>query len=232
MKIFLLGFLVVALTAAPSDKDKNKGREDETKKSQLDTLLARLRHQEDQLQRLQKEVAHQTIRTKEQELKNEDLQLQLQEQRQEMEDQRQEMEEQRQEMKERLQQQERKNNDQEQQISQLTTVKRERRFDNDTEEHLKELIRAEIHPLIDGLSQCEIGSFYASTILGWTTETVSFGGNFTRTPKVVTSLGRLNPISRIGDVNFNIEVWSPTTTKFDLHYYSKNGFTVSWIACA
>jgi len=216
MKIFLLGFLVVALTAAPSDKDKNKGREDETKKSQQDMLLAKLQRQEDQLQRLQKEVAHQRIRTKEQELKNEDLQLQLQEQRQE---------------------QERKNNEQQQQIRELAKVKRTRRFDNDTEEHLKELIRAEINPLIAGLSKCEIGSFWAykSTVKGWIIEPVSFKRNFTRTPKVVVSLGGFyGEPGKLCDRILEIQAIDPTTTKFDLHYYGNacRNWYVSWIACA
>jgi len=217
MKIFLLGFLVVALTAAPSDKDKNNGREEETNKSQLDVLLAKLQRQEDHLQRLQDQVdEHQRIQTKEQELKDEDLQLQLQEQRQEMKDQRQEM-------KDQLQQQE-------QQIRELTMVKRTRRSENETE-HLMELIRAEINH-VAGLSQCEVGSFYAGKRGEYTTETISFGRNFTRTPKVVTSLGGFYYWS--GNREFQLWVQSPTTTKFDLQYHgtAHNGFYVSWIACA
>merc|ERR1719347_505637 len=91
-----------------------------------------------QIRQLQEEGAHQRIQTKEQELKNEELQLQLQ-----------------QEIKERRQD-----------IKELTKIKRNRRSDNETDEHLKELIRAEINPLIAGLSSCEVGDKFFSANLG------------------------------------------------------------------
>merc|ERR1712198_534750 len=71
MKIFPLGFFVMALFNVIEAKQSDIGQEKETNKSQLDMLFAQIRQ-------LQEEGAHQRIQTKEQELKNEELQLQLQ----------------------------------------------------------------------------------------------------------------------------------------------------------
>jgi len=208
MKIFLLGFLVVALTvvveAAQSDNGKNKGRENETKKSQLDMIL----EQQDQIQRLR-------IQTKEQELKNEELQLQLQDQQLQHQ----------QEIKELRQE--------------LTRINRARRSNNETDEHLKELIRAEINPLIAGLSLCEVGKQYENFFgarLDKTT-TIYFTRNFTRTPQVLASISDFFR-EKDGTVHEKwggfVEAKLPTTTKFDLRLfaYRTSSIGASWIACA
>jgi len=210
MKIFLLGFFVMALSsvneAGQSDNGKDKGQEKETNKSQLD-MLARLKQQEDHIQQLQEESAHQRLRTKEQELKNEELQVQLQ--------------------------------DQQLQLKELKKINRQKRSDNETDEHLKELIRAEINPLIAGLSSCEVGTFWYTPGVDevMRTNTIYFKRNFTRTPKVVTSCyGHYrDPDGYIkSDWGFNVAAVSPTTTKFDLRYHARGfyNFYASWIACA
>merc|ERR1719204_1840530 len=168
---------------------KKDGRENKNR-SQLDMLLTQMKQQQDRIQRLE-EVDEQ------QRLKNEELQLQLREQREENEDQRQEIKEQRQEIKELRQQQRDKSDKQE--IKELTKIKRTQRSDNGTVEEMKRLIHDEVDPLIDGLrsqlsglSHCEVG-FYNESDVGATEKTVTifFERNFTRTPKVVTSVGSL-----------------------------------------
>jgi len=231
MKIYLLGLLLVAvnvIVAAPSDKDKDKGREiqDGTKKSQLDMLSA-------QMQRLQDQVEdQQRLRKREQDLYDEELQLQLQEQQEQIKELRQQ---QWQEIQELRQQQQQKNDKQQEQIKELTRVNRVRRYDNDTVEHLKELIRAEIA----GLSQCEVGDIGGATIAKDSdkTYTIPFGRNFTRTPKVILAMsyhwdGGYNPPDNWG---FKTKAQSITTTKFDMYFHNfgfkTHYFNVGWIAC-
>merc|ERR1712168_1736817 len=52
---------------------------------------------------------------------------------------------------------------QQRQIKEVTKIHRARRSDNDTVQHLKELVLAEIKPMIDGLSECAIGKEYFDT---------------------------------------------------------------------
>jgi len=247
MKIFLVGLLVVALTdinmAAPSDNGKNDGRENKTNKSQLDMLLAQLQRQQDQILRLQDQVdkqqhksdeqqQQQRLQTKQQELKNEELQLQLEEQQEENKDQRREINELR-------QQQQHKNDKQQQDFKASAKVNRARRFDNDTVEHLKELIRDEINPLIAGLSQCQTGKYHKDIEYDgrWTVK-ISFRRPFTREPTVIASVGRffgskksLNPDTIWGVM---VDAQSPSTTDFNLFIMSSSIYylSVEWIACA
>jgi len=226
MKIFLLGLVLVAVTevisATQSDDGKKDGRENKINRSQLDMLLAQMKQQQDQIQRLQ-EV------DKQQELKNEELQLQLREQRQENEEQRQENQEQRQVIKE------------------LTTIKRERRSDNGTVEDMKKLIHDEVDPLIDalesrvsGLSQCQLGFYNTSTKapeFREETKTIFFERNFTRTPKVVTSVAMIMGSLYGGGMIRGVRSvpQRPTTAKFDLYTTVAGinwGWGVSWMACA
>jgi len=219
MKIFPLGFFVMALFNVIEAKQSDIGLEKETNKSQLDMLIAQIRQ-------LQEEGAHQRIQTKEQELKNEELQLQLQ----------QEIKERRKETKE----QRHNNNKLQEEIKELTKVNRARRSRNETE-HLLELIRAEINH-VAGLSQCEVGVFDADKPKGKkdadVKKTISFKQKFKRTPEVVTSV---SAFYRYKDNSFDGN-WGPyvspesiTTTKFDL-LYKFWGNTIyylraSWIAC-
>jgi len=233
MKIFLLGFLVVALTmAASSDRDKNNGREKETDKSQLDMLQDQIKRLQDQVNDQQhksdEQQQQQWLQTKEQKLKNEELQLQLHEQKEENKKQQEENKKQQQEIKE-LQQQQHKND----------KVKRMRRFafDNETVEHLKELIRDEINPLISDLSLCEVGTHQEHIQGRKLTRTISFGRNFTRTPKVVASVWEYFhsfTSSTSQGSGFRIDVGSPTPTKFDLVMQGVNieYLGANWIACA
>jgi len=212
MKTFLLGLLVVALTMAAS----SDGREKETNKSQLDMILALQDQVNDQQHKSDEQQQKQWLQTREQELKNEELQLQLHEHQQEI--------------KKLRQQQQHKN----------VKVKRARRFafDNETVEHLKELIRDEIKPLIADLSLCEVGTYHTQfhDPREDETKTISFGRNFTRTPKVAASI--IEIFRHGGRQEFyggmRVEVKSPTTTKFDLHIYGYNEAILgaNWIACA
>jgi len=242
MKIFLLGFVLVAVTevisATKSDDGKKDGQESKIKRSQLDMLLTQMKQQQDQIQRLQ-EVDEQ------QRLKNEDLQLQLREQREENHEQRQEIKE--------LRQQQRDKSDK-QEIKELTKIKRAQRSNNGTVEEMKRLIHDEMDPLIDGLesrvsglssqvsrlSQCELG-FYNTSALSDSgieeTKTIFFKRNFTRTPKVVTSMAIIEGEIKAGGWSRRVRSvpQRPTTTQFDLYILlvgMNKGWGVSWVACA
>jgi len=264
MKIFLWGLVLVAVTevisATQSDDGKKDGQESKINRSQLDMLLTQMKQQQDRIQRLEEVDEQQRLQAQQQELKNEELQLQLHEQQQENQDQRQEIKEQRQEIKELRQQQRDKSDKQE--IKELTKIKRAQRSENGTVEEMKRLIHDEVDPLIDGLesrvsglssrvsglSHCELGFYNSSkglaeegsSIYNEETKTIFFKQNFTRTPKVVTSVAlamgfRWPDRSSLRGV-FSVPL-RPTTTKFDLYYtvygmYFQYGWGVSWMACA
>jgi len=124
---------------------------------------------------------------------------------------------------------------QERSVEEVTKIQRTRRSENETVEHLKELVLAEIKPMIEGLSECAIGhyTFYGDAID--TIETIPFGRNFTRTPKVVTTI---NGFWRHGDSGWYAytNANSITATKFDLEcrisLVTMNWIGVTWIACA
>jgi len=238
MKIFLLGLVLVAVTevisATQSDDGKKDGRENKIR-SQLDMVLVQMKQQQDQIQRLQEVDEQQRLQVQQQELKNEELQLQLREQREENYEQRQEIKE--------LRQQQRDKSDK-QEIKELTKIKRTQRSDNGTVEEMKRLIHDEMDPLIDGLrsqlsglSHCEVG-FYNESDVGATEKTVTifFERNFTRTPKVVTSVGSLqghNLKYKERQGLYSIPR-RPTTTQFDLYIslWFADFWGVSWMACA
>jgi len=208
MNIFLLGFLVVALThfsqAGQSDNGENDpnlgGQEKETNKSQLDMLLT-------QVQQLQEESAHLRIQTKEQELKNEEQQLQLQDQQLQL-----------------------------QELTKINRARKS--TIDDLDEHVKRLIHAEIDPLIAGLSHCEVGSHYANTGVTKgeeyfdVTKKFTFGRSFEQTPKVVTAIHGF--YRKSGDHGYWSRAVSITTTKFELNMYGNGHYAVGaiWIACA
>merc|ERR1712168_753475 len=103
-------------------------------------------------------------------------------------------------------------------------------------------------PLIDalesrvsGLSQCELGFYNDSWSIRQDfeeTKTIFFGRNFTRTPKVVTSVAMFNgnQWSHSGFTRGVVSVPKrPTTAKFDLYTFVSGvnfGWGVSWMACA
>jgi len=244
MHIFLWGFLVVALNnlhlASPSDKVKNHGR-DEANKSQLDMILAQLQRKHDKLQQQQDEqkkeqqLMNEVLRDqiREEQLVNEVLRDQIQEQKHKNDEHEREMKEQR-----------RKNDKQERKIKELTKIKRDRRSDGDIEDHLKEFILNETkslkqsilnetYALIDGLTQCEIGTSSTASFPS-TPTTISFARNFTRKPNVVVAV---TGFKKRTTGSFKLFVQKITTTKFEIYgyKYSSGSFgwvDSSWIACA
>jgi len=134
--------------------------------------------------------------------------------------------------------QELKNEELQLQLQELTKINRNRRSDKETDEHVKELIHAEIDPLIAGLSHCEVGGHieYTDVKLGKeyfdVTKKLSFGRNFTQVPKVVTAINGF--YRRSGDSGFWVRAVSITTTKFKLNMYGYGHYAVGaiWIACA
>jgi len=219
MKTVLLGLIAVAFInvtmAAPSDNGGNKDMENETNKAQLDMILAQF-----------KEIH---VQLKDQQRRDEDQQKQLQEQQHQMREQQHQMSEQQYQMSE-----------QQYQMEEVTKINRNRRSENDTVQHLKELVLAEIKPMIDGLSQCVVGSYKWDVPQVLDTDasekkTISFGHTFSRTPTVIASLAGYQKWSRDQHHMYST-VKSPTTTKFDLEMYVHQEFAqwiiFNWIACA
>merc|ERR1711931_484941 len=93
-----------------------------------------------------------------------------------------------QEQKHKIDKQEREIKQQRREIKELTKIKRDRRSDGDIEDHLKEFILNETYALIDGLSQCEIGTISDIITFPNNPMTISFGRNFTRKPNVVVAV--------------------------------------------
>merc|ERR1712168_893480 len=220
MHIFLWGFLVVALNnlnlASSSDKIRNDGRENGANKSQLDMILAKLQRQQDE-QKKEQQLMNEVLR--EEQLVNEVLRDQMQEQKHKIDKQEREIKQQRREIKE------------------LTKIKRDRRSDGDIEDHLKEFILNETkslkqsilnetYALIDGLSQCEIGTISDIITFPNNPMTISFGRNFTRKPNVVVAVTGIN-----GNGAFIILVKkeSITTTKFEMYGYEYSGANYYWV---
>merc|ERR1712168_1263237 len=233
MHILLWGFLVLALIelnmAASSDKVKNDGRE--ANKSQLDMILAKLQRQQDE-QKKEQQLMNEVIR--EEQLMNEVLRDQIQEQKHKNDEQEREIKQQRRKndkQEREIKEQRHNNNKLQEESKELTKINRARRSENETQ-HLLELIRAEINH-VAGLSQCEVGTSLAS---GNVKRTISSERNFTRTPKVVTSIFGFYR-ERDGTYHSNwggyAEPQSITTTKFDLQFfgYAIYHIKASWIAC-
>merc|ERR1719167_1974633 len=112
----------------------------------------------------------------------------MEEQQYQKEEQQYQKEEQ-QHQKEEQQNQKEEQQRQQRQIQEVTEIHRNRRSENDTVQHLKELVLAEIKPMIDGLSECAVGTetFYPRTKGEYETRTIPFGRNFTRTPEIIVS---------------------------------------------
>jgi len=230
MKIYLLGLLLVALNvivAAPSDKDKNDDMENETSKVQQDMILAQLKELHQQL--------------KEQQRRDEEQQFQLREQQHEMRQQQYKMEEQ----QRRDEEQQYKMEEQQRRVEEVAKIQRARRSSNETVQHLKELVLADIMPMIHvELSACAVGKFdlgaQVGTYLHDRTFNIPFKQNFTRMPEVIASLSGFN-IGKEGDGNaqkyMEAMVQSTTTTKFDLIIKANSNMylqwvAITWIACA
>jgi len=243
MKIVILGLITVAFTnvamAAPSDKG---GKDDMILEQMKD-----LRHQLQQQQHVIKELKEEQVRRDEdQQYKMEELKEKQERSVAEQERRVAEQERRDQEQERRVAEQERRHQEQERRVEEVTKIQRTRRSENETVEHLKELVLAEIKPMIDNLSECAIGTeqFISPTSTGhlpeMTTRTIPFGRNFTQTPKVVLSLKgyRLSGRQHQDDTLFAnwVRSGSITTTQFDLtmdvfgiylYYYE-----ATWVACA
>jgi len=189
MKIVILALIAVALNvtmAAPSDKGGNDVMEYETSKAQLDMILEQMKdlhHQLDQHKHLISEQQHRMSELMEEQ------QYQKEEQKRRDEEQQYQKEEQ-QHQKEEQQHQKEEQQRQQRQIQEVTEIHRNRRSENDTVQHLKELVLAEIKPMIDGLSECAVGTeaFSPRDKGEYETTTILFGRNFTRTPEIIVSL--------------------------------------------
>jgi len=243
MKIVVLGLIVVAIVnvafAAPSDKGGKADTENETSKAQLNMVLEQMKDLRHQLQRQQQQQQQQ------QEQQNLINKL---------------MEEQQEQLKVQQSRDEELQRRDEEQQEKITKIERTRRSDNETEQHLRELILAELEPLsvehikklvlaeikptIDVLSECAIGN-YSLVHPGGTkydrhfeTKTISFGKTFSRIPKVIVSVAGQNVMWKEVSTWFALRatVQSPTTTKFDLEIMRQkfNVYRVdfTWIACA
>jgi len=220
MKIVILGLITVVFTNVAMASPSDKGGKDDMILEQMKDL----RHQLQQQQHVIKELKEEQERCNE--------------------DQRYEMEELKKKQERRDQEQERRDQEQERRVEEVTKVQRARRSENETVEHLKELVLAEIKPMIDDLSVCVVGEamFENPTPHIWSfgnTETIPFGRSFTQTPKVVVSLQgyRLASTHFQSPIDMFIygEARSITTTQFDLFmvgYYTKMRYIRgTWVAC-
>jgi len=236
MKIVVLGLIAVAIVnvavAAPSDKGGKDDTENETSKVQLDMVLEQMKDLRHQLQQQQEQQHLMNKLMEEKQQLEEKLQEQLKEQQHRDEEQ-----------QEQLKEQQRRDEEQQEQI---TKIQRTRRSDNETEQHLRELILAELKPLsverikklvlaeikptIDVLSECAIGNYTwvcENSDLGYkphhTTTTISFGRTFSRKPKVFVSLAgyRMDWVKKGSVKVVQLTVHSPTTTEFNLEIEMK-----------
>jgi len=251
MKIVIWGLIVVAIVnvavAAPGDKGRKDDTENETSKAQLNMVLEQMKDLRHQLQQQQEQQHLVNKLMEEKQHVDEELQEQLKDQQNQLKEQQDQL---------KMQQ----SRDEEQQ-EKITKIQRTRRSDNETEQHLRELILAELKPLsvehitklvlskikptIDVLSECAIGNytwFDASapkyTSPHYETTTITFGRTFSRIPKVIVSVaGHYVTVDNVGDYwALRATVQSPTTTKFDLEimtrFYHMYKIDFTWIACA
>jgi len=229
MKIVIVGLFAVALIkinvtmAAPSDKGGNDDMEKENSKAQLDMVFEQMKDLRNQLQQQQQQQYLINKLMEERERRDEKQQDQLKEQQ------------------DQLKKQQRRD---EQQQEQITKIQRTRRSENETVEHLKKLVLAEIKPVIDSLSECAIGNFtWHFERRGDTfyveTKTISFGRTFSRKPKVIASVAGYHDFDWYYERWHRLEatVYSPTTTNFNLelsqaHVQLWRWINFIWIACA
>jgi len=245
MKIVIWGLIVVAIVnvavAAPGDKGRKDDTENETSKAQLNMVLEQMKDLRHQLQQQQEQQHLVNKLMEEKQHRDEKQQEQLKEQQ------------------DQLKEQQRRDEEQQEKI---TKIQRTRRSDNETEQHLRELILAELKPLsvehikklvldeikptIDVLSECAIGNYTWENAAGTKfvdhreTTTISFGRTFSRIPKVIVSVAG----QRIAFAREDVGLWfdlratvqSPTTTKFDLEIFTRYYYVLrvdfTWIACA
>jgi len=248
MKIVIWGLIVVAIVnvavAAPGDKGRKDDTENETSKAQLNMVLEQMKDLRHQLQQQQEQQHLVNKLMEEKQHVDEELQEQLKDQQNQLKEQQDQL---------KMQQ----SRDEEQQ-EKITKIQRTRRSDNETEQHLRELILAELKPLsvehitklvlskikptIDVLSECAIGNYTWKDEAGTKfvahreTTTISFGQTFSRIPKVIVSVAGQH-VLRFGNWNaLRATVQSPATTKFDLeifaHNYNVYRVDFTWIACA
>jgi len=227
MKIVILGLIGVAIVnvtlAAQGDKGGKDDTENETSKAQLNMVLEQMKDLRHQLQQQQQQQEQQNLINKLMEEQQEQLKVQ-------------------QSRDEELQRRD------EEQQEKITKIQRTRRSDNETEQHLRELILAELKPLsvehikklvlaeirptIDVLSECAIGNytwFDASapkyTSPHYETTTITFGRTFSRIPKVIVSVaGHYVTVDQANISDYlalRATVQSPTTTKFDLEIMTR-----------
>jgi len=156
------------------------------------------------------------------------------------------MEEQQEQLKmqqRRDEEQQNKMEEQQNKMEEVTKIQRTRRSENETVEHIKELVLSEIKPMIDVLSECAIGNYTWKDNRDYgehhKTTTISFGRTFSRKPKVFVSLAglRMDWANRGQYKLFQATVHSPTTTDFNLHIDTLYDICLDWIeyfwiACA
>jgi len=258
MKIVILGLIAVTFVnvavAATGDKGRKDDTENETSKVQLNMVLEQMKDLRHQLQQQQEQQHLMNKLMEEKQHLEEELQEQLKEQQDQLKEQQDQLKEQQDQLKEQ------QSRDEEQQ-EKITKIQRTRRSDNETEQHLRELILAELKPLsvehikklvlaeikptIDVLSECAIGNYtwhpvYQKYVEHRETTTISFGQTFSRIPKVIVSVaGQWIAIGSAEVGNYftlRATVQSPTTTKFDLEIFAHNYYVqrvdYTWIACA
>jgi len=250
MKIVILGLIGVAIVnvtlAAQGDKGGKDDTENETSKAQLNMVLEQMKDLRHQLQQQQEQQHLVNKLMEEKQHVDEELQEQLKDQQNQLKEQQDQL---------KMQQ----SRDEEQQ-EKITKIQRTRRSDNETEQHLRELILAELKPLsvehikklvlaeikptIDVLSECAIGNYSLVHPSGtkydrhFETKTISFGKTFSRIPKVIVSVAGQNVYWKEVNAWFALRatVQSSTTTKFDLEIMRQNlnvyRVDFTWIACA
>jgi len=258
MKIVILGLIAVAIVnvtlAAPGDKRGKDDTDNETSKAQLNMVLEQMKDVRHQLQQQQEQQHLMNKLMEEKQHLEEELQEQLKEQQDQLKEQQDQLKEQQDQLKEQ------QSRDEEQQ-EKITKIQRTRRSDNETEQHLRELILAELKPLsvehikklvlaeikptIDVLSECAIGNYtfeasYKKFEDHRETTTISFGRTFSRIPKVIVSVAGAWVAWIKQDVGggfaLRATVHSPTTTNFDLEVFVDKWYVKKvdfiWIACA
>jgi len=248
MKIVILGLIGVAIVnvalAAQGDKGGKDDTENETSKAQLNMVLEQMKDLRHQLQQ-QQEQQH--------------LMNKLMEEKQHLDEKQQEqLKEQQDQLKEQQRRDEELQRRNEEQLEKITKIERTRRSENkkmrlikksenETVEHIKELVLAEIQPVIDVLSECAIGNYtwrnprssrQSGEFNFRETTTISFGKTFSRKPKVIVSVAGYERWYNdpFYDMALQGTVHSPTTTKFNLEIRAYQIYVqwieYLWIACA
>jgi len=221
MKIVILGLITVAFSNVAMAAPSNKGGNDDMILEQMKDL----RHQLQQQQHVIKELKEELVR------RDEDQQYKMEE-----------LKEKQERSVEEVTKIQRTRRSEKETVEQLKKMVLARRSDDEIVEDLKKFVHAEIKPMIDGLSECAVGRrTYESGAASYEfdeTQTVTFGRNFTRTPKVIAALAGYHREGNEQGGWFNVgaQVVLPTTTKFGLRVYAdrmklKIAYA-TWVACA